>query len=72
MFNQETQGQRTRIDDLPALGEELSEENLRQASGGLNSAIGGLGGGSFWQIIIRTYCPASCTANCDTDAYLCD
>jgi hypothetical protein len=71
MFDHETQGQRTSIDDLPALGEELSEENLRQASGGLISAVGGIGG-EFYRIIVRTYCPASCTLNCDTDAYLCD
>jgi len=72
MFDQDTQGQRTRIDDLPALGEELNEEHLRLASGGFSASIGGVSP-SWWKIIvIGTYCPASCTANCDTDAYLCD
>ena len=50
--------QRARIDDLAAVGDELSEDDLRLASGG--------------RIIIRTYCPASCTFNCDTDYYHCD
>jgi len=49
---------RTHIEDLSSVGEELSEEDLRLASGGR------------W--VIRTYCPASCTFNCDTDYYLCD
>jgi len=49
---------RTRIDDLSAVGEELSEEDLRLASGG--------------RLVIRSYCAASCTVNCDTDYYLCD
>ena len=49
---------RLRIDDLEPVGEELSEDDLRLASGG--------------RIIIRTYCPASCTLNCDTDYNRCD
>lgn len=49
---------RTQIEDLSAIGDELSEEDLRLASGGL------------W--VIRTYCPGSCTFNCDTDFYRCD
>ena len=57
---------RIRIDDLPAEGEELSPEQLRLASGGAmpGAAAGGL--------VIRSYCPASCTIDCDTDYYRCD
>ena len=55
--SQATKG-RAQIEDLSAIGEELGEEDLRLASGGR------------W--VIRTYCGACCTMNCDTDYYLCD
>jgi hypothetical protein len=58
MSTTEQSGKRAKIEDLSAIGEELGEEDLRLASGGR------------W--VIRTYCAACCTPNCDTDYYLCD
>jgi hypothetical protein len=46
------------FEDLSTVGEELGEEDLRLAAGG--------------RLVIRSYCAASCTLNCDTDYYLCD
>jgi len=45
---------RTNIEDLPATGHELSDEDLRLASGGL-------------RIVFVSYGANSCTFNCDTD-----
>jgi hypothetical protein len=44
---------RTSIEDLPTTGHELSDEDLRLASGGR------------WHF--ASYTAASCTLNCDTD-----
>jgi hypothetical protein len=49
--------QRTTIDELSAVGQELSEEHVRLASGGMRCA---------------SYRAASCTFNNDIDAYRVD
>jgi hypothetical protein len=49
-----TRTHRTRIEDLPLTGKELSEEHLEMVAGGMRRHYG-------------TLIPNSCTANCDVD-----
>jgi hypothetical protein len=49
-----TRSHRTRIEDLPLTGKELSEDHLEMVAGGMRKYYG-------------TFCPNSCTANCDVD-----
>ena len=58
---------RTRIDDLPAVGEELSAEQLRSVVGGLAIAGGSLGGASAIGGL-RLSGPTCCsTCSCEFD-----
>lgn len=43
-----------KIENIPVAGNELDEEQLRLVAGGIYRS---------------TFCPASCTYNCDTDYY---